>query len=155
MADDNTETPQFTINLNVKTLETTITNLLRAAYSIQQAIVAEFTNAGITAYKLQSAATTNATSVTAVSTVLRNLNAYNTTATIYYLKLYNKASAPTVGTDVPVMTIPLAVTPTPTMPSLPAGLLFPLGLALAITLNATDSDNTAAVTGIQINLGYS
>ena len=35
------------------------------------------------------------------------LTASNPTATAAYLKLYNKASAPTVGTDVPVLTITL------------------------------------------------
>ncbi len=30
------------------------------------------------------------------------INAFNSNATTYYLKLYNKATAPTCGTDVPV-----------------------------------------------------
>jgi hypothetical protein len=32
---------------------------------------------------------------------------YNAAATTRYLKFYNKATAPTVGTDTPVLTIPL------------------------------------------------
>lgn len=145
----------FQIQLNIKTLETTAANNLQVMAKIQQTLATLFANGGVTPIKLESAGTTNATSVTAVPTVLRNLVIYNTTATIYYLKLYDKATAPTVGTDIPVMTIACAVTPTPTMPNIPAGIKFTNGLALALTLLPANTDTTIAAVGIQVNLGYS
>jgi hypothetical protein len=53
-------------------------------------------------------ASTNATSIKTTAGTLYCLNVTNKTAATIYVKLYNKASAPTVGTDVPVMTIPVA-----------------------------------------------
>lgn len=46
------------------------------------------------------------------SVVTSNIN-----AAARYLKLYNKASAPTVGTDTPVLTIPLPPAPPTTTPA--------------------------------------
>ena len=71
-----------------------------------------------------------------------------------YLKLYNKASAPTVGTDVPVLTVALA----PGAPTLVQGgangLRFTTGIALALTTNAPDADTTA-VAAAEIKLATS
>ena len=53
---------------------------------------------------LTSAATTNATSVKTSGGTIYNIVASNTGAAAAYLKIYNKASAPTVGTDIPVHT---------------------------------------------------
>lgn len=53
---------------------------------------------------LTSAATTNATSVKTTGGTIYNIVASNTGVTDVYLKIYNKASAPTVGTDIPVYT---------------------------------------------------
>lgn len=50
---------------------------------------------------LASAATTNATSVKTSVGRLAQIRGYNAGAAGRYLKLYNKASAPTVGTDTP------------------------------------------------------
>lgn len=52
-----------------------------------------------------SAATTNATSVKTSAGVINSIILSNNGATGRYFKLYNKASAPTVGTDTPVHTI--------------------------------------------------
>lgn len=53
---------------------------------------------------LTSAATTNATSVKTTAGTIYNIVVSNTGVTAVYLKIYNKASAPTVGTDIPVYT---------------------------------------------------
>jgi hypothetical protein len=53
---------------------------------------------------LSSAATTNATSVKTSMADLFRVRGYNASTSARYLKLYNKASAPTVGTDTPVAT---------------------------------------------------
>jgi hypothetical protein len=102
-----------------------------------------------------TAATTNATSVTTGPTKLRTISLVNGVATLRYFKLYDKASAPTVGSDTPVLT--LTMSPNSASPfTLPNGLSFSLGLAYAMTLGVANSDTTAdsvvgAVTGV---LGY-
>lgn len=133
-------------------LQQTLTNLNLLLAALQQTLAGMFPLAGATPLHYESAATTNATSVTAVATTLRNLNVENTTAVIYYLKLYNKASTPTVGTDIPVATFALKANDR-TAPSLPFGMKFSLGLAFAITAGAANADVAAAAVGLHVNLG--
>jgi hypothetical protein len=112
---------------------------------------------GGTAYKLLSAATTNAQSVKASAGQLYNIIAISTVATIKYLKFYNKASAPTVGTDTPIMTIPIPGNTAGaglTIP-FPVGINFSTGIAIAITGAVTDADTTAvAANDIILTLVY-
>ncbi len=105
-----------------------------------------------------SAASTNASSQKGSAGSLMELTAYNPTATAGYLKLYDKATAPTVGTDVPVLTVPLPVT----APGTPAvqlnfgsiGKRFANGIAMAITAAAVATDTGVTVAGIQVNGTY-
>jgi hypothetical protein len=60
-----------------------------------------------------AAASTNATLARAGSGYLFQVLVTNVTASVKYLKIYNKASAPVVGTDVPFMTIALPVSNSP------------------------------------------
>src|SRR5260370_21617202 len=62
---------------------------------------------GATASRVNAAAPTNATSLKASAGQLYTIDVFNVAAYNVFLKLYNKASAPTVGTDTPVMTIPI------------------------------------------------
>jgi hypothetical protein len=62
------------------------------------------TSGGLTTGTLISAASTNGTSLKASAGQLFFIQATNINAAVRYLKFYNKASAPTVGTDVPVLT---------------------------------------------------
>jgi len=74
-----------------------------------------------------------------------------------FVKLYNKASAPTVGTDTPVFTllIPGNATGSGSTFSLSTGVAFSTGIGLAITGVVTDADATAvAANEIVVNLGY-
>lgn len=116
------------------------------------------TAGGATAYKLVSAATTNATSVKASAGQLYMVTASNVNAAVRYLKLYNKASAPTVGTDVPVFTfaIPGNTAGAGTNIPIPAcGIAFGTGIAFALTTEATDAGTTAvAANEIVVNLAY-
>ena len=78
--------------------------------------------------------------------------ATNTGATAAFVKLYNKATAPTVGTDVPEMIIPVpaAVSGVPGAAELRPGFIayrFALGLGIAITGGAADTDTTAVAAG--------
>lgn len=104
-----------------------------------------------------SAATTNSTLVQAGPRVLSGFVATNTTATVYYLKFYDKAVAPTCNTDVPVFTIAVPNQPAGTTagqinvwPSY--GIAFLNGVGFCITGAAADADNTAAATGITLSL---
>lgn len=93
-----------------------------------------------------AAATTNGTAVSSIPCDLYSIIATNTSAAVKFLKLYNKSSAPTVGTDTPVLTIclPAGIL---TQISLAAGMYFNIGLAYAITGADGDSDTTALVAG--------
>ena len=116
------------------------------------------TSGGATPYKLVSAATTNATSVKASAGQVYMITASNVNAAARYLKLYNKASAPTVGTDVPVHTfiIPGNTAGAGTNIPVPAcGLAFSTGIAFALTTEATDAGTTAVlINEIVINLAW-
>jgi hypothetical protein len=107
-------------------------------------------------FHVLSTASTNATSVWVGQSVLRDVVAVNTTATIYYLKVYDKASPPTVGTDVPKLTFPipaLATAGPPIQLGSTVGLLFVNGVAIAITGGIADTDATNAAAGVAVNLG--
>ncbi len=120
------------------------------------AVLSSTTTGGATPGKLVSAASTNATSVKASAGTLYMLTASNTNAAARYLKIYNKASAPTVGTDVPVYTflIPGSSTGAGTNIPLPAqGIALGTGFALALTTGAADAD-TGAVAASEIVVNY-
>ena len=92
---------------------------------------------------INSAATTNATSVKASAGNLYSVTASNTGAAAAYVKLYNLATAPTVGTSVPAITIPVPAGGTVNLPFGTPGARFATGIALAITNLAADTDTTA------------
>ena len=123
-----------------------------------QVISGSITNTPITPTTLftNSLATVNLLSVKASAGTLWSILASNTNAVVRYLKFYNKASAPIVATDIPVMVIALA-------PGVPTkiygganGIRFSTGIALAITVNAADSDNTpVAAAEVKVATTYS
>ncbi len=105
-----------------------------------------------TPYFVNSAATTNGALVLTGTSGLQALYATNTGAAAAFVKLYNKATAPTVGTDVPEMIIPVpaAVGGVPGVAQISPGFngyRFALGLGIAITGGAADSDTTAVAAG--------
>lgn len=110
-------------------------------------------NAG-TGYALVSAATTNGASVKATAGNLFELSLFNVTAATVYLKLYNKASAPTVGTDVPIMTIPVAAGALYNAQFGRLGKRFSTGIAVALTANGIATDTTAVAAGAQLAATY-
>lgn len=107
-----------------------------------------------TGQTLTSAATTNATSVKASAGNLMEASIFNATAATIYLKFYNKASAPTVGTDVPIMTIPVVAGALWAAEFGRFGKRFTTGIALAITGAAVATDTTAVAVGAQLSLTY-
>lgn len=101
-----------------------------------------------------SANSTNATSAKASVGDLFGCYGYNSSATTTYLKLYNKASAPTVGTDTPVLTLPLP--PTAAFAYDFASMYFSIGIAYALTTDAADAGTTAVAAGaiLGLNVAY-
>lgn len=100
-----------------------------------------------TVHTLNSAATTNATSVKATAGRLHTITVSNQNAAARFLKLYNKASAPTVGTDIPVAVFPLAASSAQVLDFGVYGYQFATGIAYAITGAITDADATAITAG--------
>ena len=106
------------------------------------AIKATTTTNGTTASRVVSAATTNATNLKASAGKMMSVRVFNVAAYDVFLKFYNKASAPTVGTDTPVWTIPLK-TGTGFSEHFHLGFDFSTGISYAITKLQADSDTTA------------
>jgi hypothetical protein len=104
---------------------------------------------------LSAAATTNATSVKTSAGDLFKITGYNAAATPRYLKLYNKASAPTVGTDTPVHTIYLPASSRFTE-AFDTPFYFSTGIAYAITGAGADADTTALTAAdiLAMNVSY-
>lgn len=112
---------------------------------------------GTTPYKLISLATTNANIVKASGGNLYSIVAIGLSSTVKYLKLYNKATLPTVGTDIPVMTIPIPANTQGAGISIPfsMGVNFPLGISIAITAGSADNDSVAILANeVLVNLTY-
>lgn len=110
-----------------------------------------------TGHSAVSAASTNATSVKGSAGTLFSIEAFNTNAAPAYLKLYNKATAPTVGTDTPVRRycIPGNVAGAGVVFAFPKGVTFDTGIAYAITTGAADSNTDAvAANEVLVNLSY-
>lgn len=97
-------------------------------------------------YKLDTGATVNSALIKAGARKVLGWAFSNVAAYAVYVKLYNKATAPTVGTDLPVITIPVAAGATITAPQVGGGFdAFPLGLGIGATKAVGDSDTTVTV----------
>lgn len=102
---------------------------------------------GATPAKVLSAATTNATLVKNSAARVYGYRFANTNTTAFrYVKFYNATTAPTVGTTVPLYTVPLAPNSTGD-----AQFTIPIshstGLGYAITASPADNDTTAVAAG--------
>ena len=105
---------------------------------------------------LSAAASTNATNVKNGAGRVFTIIGVNNAGAARFLKLYNKASSPTVGTDTPVATFQL-----PALQSfaidIPRGLTFATGISYALTTAAADADTGALTAGdvTCLNIMYS
>lgn len=109
--------------------------------------------AASTSRLLSAAGTTNATNVKGSAGYVRQISGNNVSGSARYLKLYDKATAPMVGTDTPRKTH-----------YLPAGQsfvfdcndLYATGIGFAITGAAADNDTTAITAGdiVCLNVDY-
>jgi hypothetical protein len=99
-----------------------------------------------------SAASTNSTSVATAPARLMSMHLINTTATIYYIRLYNLASAPTCSSGTGhVVPLPIPANTAAAGFSFnfgPTGLAFSTGIGYCITAGSAATDNTNAATGV-------
>lgn len=109
-------------------------------------------------FRLISDASTNATSVKASAGTITTIAAVNMNeTTVSYLKIYDKATTPIVGTDVPVMTIPVPtnIQGAGIVISIPNGVIFSNGISIAVTGGVADSDTTViGADEVVINITY-
>lgn len=115
---------------------------------------------GGTPFHYLSTASTNANLVgSSGQHNLYMISVINTTTTVYYLKLYDVASAPTCNSSAVVQTfaIPFGASNAGggAVISIPLGIQFANGLGFCITGGSADSDNSNAATGITLSLVYS
>ena len=101
---------------------------------------------------INSVAGTNIASISTTTTGVSSIYATNTGLTPAYIKLYNKATLPVLATDIPemIIVVPAAVSGVPGVYTLPigfSGLRFNIGLGIAITGGALDTDITAVTAG--------
>lgn len=110
--------------------------------------------ANLVARLVSAAASTNATLVKSTPGDVHKIRGFNANAAARYLKLYNKATAPTVGTDVPFMTIYLPATSSFEVNL--DGLYFSLGIGFGLTTAAADADVGAltAADVLALNITY-
>jgi hypothetical protein len=94
--------------------------------------------------RVQTKNTTNATLVKAAPATLYGYSLHNSAAAAVHVKVYDKTSAPTVGTDAPWFTISIPANQSTTIP-LPDGLPSSRGFGWAATTGAADSDTGALV----------
>lgn len=107
------------------------------------------------ASNINSAATTNATVIKSSAGTLFNVIVSNSGASKAYLKFYNKTTAPTVGTDIPVMVMVLDATSTTSMNFGVLGHRFTTGIGIAITGAMADNDTTAvAASQVKVLTGF-
>jgi hypothetical protein len=103
------------------------------------------------------AATNNATSVKASAGQVYGLQVFNVTATVIYLKLYDKASAPAPASDTPVKVIPIPANTAVggAIIKWEQGVQFSTGIAYAVVTGLSSTDNTAvAVNSGVVNIDY-
>lgn len=113
------------------------------------------TDPGIVAGHWLSAADNNATLVKAAPAQLFGIIVVNTTATDYFLKVYDKVSAPAPASDTGriILSIPVRGDDKAEV-IIPQGVATSAGLGFALVGGIADNDNTAAATGVAINLLY-
>jgi hypothetical protein len=131
------------------------TNIQKAvAVNLSGNAVAQRVTGGLATFQRLSAATAVTGVVKASAGQVYLYDLINTQAAVRYLHLYNQATAPTVGTSVPVLTIPLAASAKTSL-SIDAGLAFATGIAWAVTTDDAATPATAGAAGdVQGTIGF-
>lgn len=93
-------------------------------------------------------------SVKASAGFVLHMDISNNAASARFVKLYNKATAPTVGTDTPVITLELPASSCIVF-DYSAALQFSLGIGIGATTLVADNNSTApSANDVVINLMY-
>lgn len=112
------------------------------------------TTGGLNDYHKVSAATNNADTVKGSAGQLFGYDISNTNAAWRYVKLYNKATNPSPGSDTPFRTIGVPPGGKVTHHQ-PAGIAFGTGIAIAMVTGLPDNDNNAVGLGdLIVELDY-
>lgn len=112
---------------------------------------------GLSTSFLTSAASTNSTSVKGSAGQLYHIRAINTTATLYYLRLYNSSSAPTCSSAtgfIETIPIPASATGAGVVIDSAIGFAYGTGIGFCLTGGGSSTDNTNAATGVYLTIGY-
>jgi hypothetical protein len=106
-------------------------------------------------FHLVTTASTNAASLTGIPCGFDGMSGWSTVTA--YLKIFDKASAPVLGTDIPVMTIMLPANVPQRVDFGVETCPMKFGLAIAVTLNPADNDATvlAAANTSGVDIFYS
>lgn len=79
---------------------------------------------------------------------------FNNASSVRYIKLYNKARAPSVGADTPAMTIPLPAKAAANV-IVPSGIAFSHGIGIAATTGVSDGNADMPTTNdVIVNIIY-
>lgn len=106
---------------------------------------------------LAATASTNSTSVKGSAGNVYFIHATNTTATLYYLRMYNSSSAPTCSSAtgfIETMPIPASATGAGFVREIPVGQGYSTGIGFCITGGGSSTDNTNAAAGVYLTIGY-
>jgi len=85
---------------------------------------------------------------------LYQVTASNTTGTLFHIKLYNKSTAPVVGTDIPIITIPVPANTCVPIDFGRLGARFTAGIGYSITGAIASTDTTAVLAGSLVTIQY-
>ena len=106
-------------------------------------------------HTLVCAASTNATLVKSTASMIGSISVSNSDVNTFYLKLFNIATAPVVGTTVPAYVYMIPKNTTYNIPIPSYGMRFDAGLSYSTTVNAATADTTAIEAGqAVVNINY-
>ena len=108
-------------------------------------------------YYLTSAASTNSTNIKASAGNVYTIRAVNTTATIYYLRMYNASSAPTCSSAtnfIESIPIPASTSGGGIAINQTVGQAYSTGISFCLTGGGSSSDNTNAAVGVYLTVLY-
>ena len=115
------------------------------------------TTGGLSTCYVAAAASSNATNCKSAAGQVYVSRAFNTTTTLYYLRMYNLASAPTCSSStgfVESIPIPANATGAGFIIPQPTGQAFSTGIGFCITAGAANTDNTSAAVGVFVTVLY-
>ena len=105
-------------------------------------------------YMVNAQVGVNAALIKAGQTQLGGVMLHNAAASARWVRFYNKATAPVVGTDIPVCVVNLPAASSKEL-FLGEGFMFPLGLGISITAGVGYLDNSACALGdVQLTVDY-